>query len=133
MPEVVDATGVTWKVKRRWLPWRLRRRDLSDAGDFATGVDADDDVIGLTLIVIFVLLPIVGVVIILFFELALLLLLIPFLILIRILLRRPWPIEVWKGKRLMEQESVKGWAASSERVHDLINEIRLRHSPGESA
>ncbi len=135
MPEVQDATGATWNVKRRWLPWKPRPRDVSD---FATGEDIDafgDDPISLVIGLIFAIaiLPILIVIGVFLAEILLLLLVIPVAMLLRIAFIRSWPIEVWQGKRLMEQESVKGWRASSERIHDLVNEIRLRHSPGESA
>jgi hypothetical protein len=29
--KVVAADGSTWRVRRRWLPWRRRARDVPDA------------------------------------------------------------------------------------------------------
>ena len=134
MPEVQDASGHTWRVKRRWLPWRRRAKP----GEFDLTfdvLDAADDPISLVVCIVIsiIVIPLLFVFGFLLAEALLLLLLFPIAVLFRIAFIRSWPIEVWQGKKLLEQESVKGWRASSERIHDLVNEIRLRHSPGESA
>ncbi|MEO6470745.1 MAG: hypothetical protein ABIR57_02810 [Aeromicrobium sp.] len=85
------------------------------------------------IVISLVVIPILLVFGLLFAEFLLLLLVLPIAILLRILFVRSWPIEVWRGKTLKDQENVRGWRESSDRITDLINEIRLRHSPGESA
>ncbi|MDQ3158460.1 MAG: hypothetical protein M3Q98_17370 [Actinomycetota bacterium] len=135
MPEVVDADGVTWKVKRRWLPWRLRRRVVDDIGD--PSLDVDDLIVGLIVLVVVLLvvvfLPVVLVLAVFVAEFLLLLLLLPVVVVVRASLVGRWPLEVWRGKELVETESVRGWRASAERIHALLDEIRVRHSTGESA
>ena len=35
--DVTDPSGQGWRVKRRWLPWHLCRRDPDLAADLADG------------------------------------------------------------------------------------------------
>ncbi len=130
MPEVQDADGVTWRVKRRWLPWRRRAKPGEFDVDLPLLDGADDPISFVVLLVVsIIVIPLLFVFGFLLAEALLLLLLLPIAVLFRIAFIRSWPIEVWRGKELIEQESVKGWGASSTRIHDLVNEIRLRHSP----
>lgn len=135
MPEVQDADGVTWRVKRRWLPWRLRRRDPDI--DFPSGLEGDDIVIGLIVIGVLLLFaflfPIVLVAAALAAEFVLLLALLPIVVLVRASRVGRWPIEIWRGEELVETGSARGWRASSERINQIVDEIRTHHLSGESA
>ena len=96
--KVQDPDGQTWRVTRRWFPWRLRWRDVDDNGG---GFDLGDDlIISLLLLVLFlVLAPVVGPLILGSMELVLILLVLPFAVLGRVLLGRKWSVEARRGYR----------------------------------
>ncbi|MCW2769837.1 MAG: hypothetical protein JWR27_1270 [Aeromicrobium sp.] len=131
---VTDPAGETWRIKRRWLPWRLRRRDPEDFIDFPGGGDLGDDLlIGLAifigLIVLAVALPVVLVLAVLVTELLLVLLLLPLFIVLRAGYVARWPIEVWRGDRLVHTEAVRGWSVSRRRMVELSEDLRLGKEP----
>jgi hypothetical protein len=128
--KVEDPAGETWRIKRRWLPWRRKVRDVPDVpvdGFFAGGDDLLSGVVAV--IVIALLLPVIFIVAVMLAEVLLLLLLLPLWIIVRAVLGGAWPIEVWRGKTLVGTESVKGWGPSGIRLHDIAEGIRLRR-PG---
>ncbi|MFI7588419.1 hypothetical protein ACIB24_15220 [Spongisporangium articulatum] len=133
----VDPAGRTWRIRRRWLPWRRRIRDVPDYGIDLPSVDLGDDpisaVIGVVLLVIvtILVLPFLVVFAGLLLELGLLLALLPLAVLARIALRRPWTIEVFgPGRRflirgpLQHEERVVGWRASSRKIHEYAAAAR---------
>lgn len=130
--KVTDPAGEVWAVKRRWLPWRLRRRDVRDAlnGDLSgmSGDVGDDLIIGLAifvgLVLIVVFVPVVLVVAILVAELLLLLLLLPAFVVLRAGYVARWPIEVWRGDDLVHADAVRGWSASHGRMLAIADELR---------
>ncbi|WP_332642681.1 hypothetical protein [Aeromicrobium sp.] len=124
--KVVDPAGETWRVKRRWLPWRRKVRDVPDVpvdGLFVGG----DDPIGMILAAIglILLVPVIIALAVMLAELLLLLLLLPLWLIVRGFLGGAWPIEVWRGKTFVGAESVKGWSPSGVRMHDIAEAIRL--------
>ena len=127
--KVVDPAGDTWRIKRRWLPWRRKVRDVPDVpvdGLFAGG----DDPISAVLAVIgmVLLLPAIIVLAVMLAEFLALLALLPLWLVVRAVLGGAWPIEVRRGKTLVATESVKGWNPSRVRMYDLAEAIRLgRH------
>jgi hypothetical protein len=131
--KVVDPAGQTWRVKRRWLPWRLRRRKPEDFLDVPSGLDVDDLIIGLAifvgLLLIAVLLPVVLVLAIVVAELLLLLLLLPVFVIMRAAFVARWPIEAWHGDRLVWSEAVRGWGSSRRRMLEVADGIRLGSPP----
>jgi hypothetical protein len=136
---VDDPSGTTWRVKRRWLPWRLRRRDPSDFVDAADiGGSADDLLIGLAIFVgvllLIVLVPFIAVLALLVAELLVLLLLLPFFVVLRAAAVARWPIEAWSGDKLVRAEAVRGWGSSHRRMLALVDDIRRGRlvAPGES-
>lgn len=137
--KVVDHTGETWGVRRRWLPWRPRRRrfDTSELADIASGFD---DIVWFVVILVaaLVVLPVVVLVTVFVAELLLVFLLVPVIVIVRALLTRCWPIEVARGRMIVHAESVKGWSASQERMMELTEAARLatpsgQFDPGASA
>ena len=126
-------------MKRRWLPWRRKVRDVPDVPVDGLLAGGDDPISAvLTIIVLLVFLPVIILFGVMLAELMLLLLLLPLWIVVRAVTGGRWPLEVWRGKTLVGTESVKGWGPSRVRMHDLAEGIRLRHpaSPygfGESA
>lgn len=134
--KVVDPAGETWRIKRRWLPWRLRRRSIEDL-DFPDDIPgdgiADDLFIGLAIfvgvLVLAVVLPVVLVLAIVVAEFLLLLLLLPVFVIMRAAFVARWPIEAWQGDRLVWFDAVRGWGTSRRRMLDVADGIRLGNPP----
>ncbi len=126
--KVTDPTGDTWRVRRRWLPWRPRRRriDASDASADLAG-SADDLVIAavvfVVLIVVAVFAPWILVGAFLAVEVLVVVLLLPLFVLLRGLRIARWPVAVRRGRTLVWEESVRGWRGSRERVHAIAEAI----------
>jgi hypothetical protein len=127
---VTDPAGRGWSVGRRILPWRpLRvRRSLGDAhvdpGDLLGGVDHPAGLV--MALVLAVAIPVVVVLALVLGELLILLVLVPVGLFGRVILRRPWVIEVRSSDspgRAVHAERVVGWRESGERVQDLAREI----------
>ena len=93
--KVVDPQGGTWRVSRRWVPWRRRLR-VDGGPDIPGGGNLGDDPISLIIgLILFILvLPFLVIAGIALLEMLLLLLLVPFVIAGRILFGRQWRIEV---------------------------------------
>jgi hypothetical protein len=131
--KVVDQTGETWVVRRRWLPWRPRRRrfDTSAVADVATGFVDDVEWFVIVLVAVLVVLPVVLLLTVFVAELLLVLLLLPVFVIASALVRRRWPIEVARGRMIVHTESVKGWSASRERMMELADAARLATPSGQ--
>lgn len=118
---VVDPQGRKIRVRRRWLPWRRRVREVESL-DFGAP-DLGDDLPGVLLfLLVLIALPFVAVLVLLLGELLLLLLLLPVAVLLRVAFGRPWvveAVEVTRGRPLLWSEPVRGWTESGLRVHDL--------------
>lgn len=129
---VVDASDRRWRVRRRWLPWRRRIREVPDVpfdgGDL--GDDPISAIIGLFLLVL--ALPALIVLVALLVELLVLVALLPAFVLVRLLLPVPWTIELWArpaqrrllGWHLQHEVPVRGWRASGTRIAGMAAEIR---------
>lgn len=128
--KVVDPAGETWRIKRRWLPWRRKVRDVPDVPVDGLSMGGDDLLSAVVAVVVgVILLPVIIIFAVMLAELLLLLLLLPLWLAARALLGGKWPIEVWRGKTLVGTESVKGWGPSRVRMFDIAEEVRLRR-PG---
>ncbi|WP_210491229.1 hypothetical protein [Patulibacter sp. SYSU D01012] len=131
---VEDQAGRTWRVRRRWLPWRRRIREVPDVGpDVSLGDDPISIIIGLFLLILAI--PALIVLTVLLAELVLLVVLLPVVVLLRLAagwLGFGWTIEVWArprdrrwfGWELDREEHVKGWARSRDRIRALADELR---------
>jgi hypothetical protein len=131
-----DRDGVTWRVGRRWLPWRRRIREVPDLG-IDGGPGGDDPIsaiIGLFLLVLAI--PALVVLALLLAELVLLIALLPVVALLRFVASWagfPWPVEVHSrpakrrvaGWTLRHAEPVRGWRASGERIEGLHRQIEV--------
>jgi hypothetical protein len=125
--KVKAADGSTWRVRRRWLPWRRRVRDVPDA-PLDVGTLGDDPISMILLVIgLVLLLPALIVLIVLVGELLLLLLLLPLVTIARGLFGMPWTIEVRHERRLQYTERIRGWSATSRRVDDIATALRLGH------
>lgn len=133
---VYGADNREWRVARRWLPWKPRRRgpfgDAVDAGDgIELGLHLGDSPLGivgaigaaiaLILFVVFVL-PVLLTVL----EVVLVLVLLPLFVVARIVLRKPWIIVArTKGPPPEERTvSASGWRGSADAMEGLIQDIR---------
>ena len=125
--KVVAHDGTTWRVRRRWLPWRRRVRDLPDL-PFDIGSVGDDPISMILLAIgLILLLPALVVLILLVGELLLLLALLPLVLLGRGLFGLPWVIEIRRGRRLYATERVRGWSEAGRRIDEIATALRLGH------
>ena len=106
-------------VRRRWTPWRLRKRKFRNEDVFNDFFILDLDGIGgivFSLVFGLFLLLFGGIVLTLAFfvsELILLiLLLLPVLVVARVLWVLPWVIEATYGDEILAVDKVRGWGAS---------------------
>jgi hypothetical protein len=117
--------GRTIDVRRRWLPWKPRLRDVDGGGD-AGGFDlgGGDDLAGVAVVlVIFLLLlffPVVLAVALLAGEVLVLLLLLPLFLLARVVPVLPWTVEARHEGTLVGVEKVRGWHASQQRIQEIV-------------
>ncbi|MEP9361839.1 hypothetical protein ABLE68_02665 [Nocardioides sp. CN2-186] len=124
--KVTSPDGQTWRISRRWFPWRRRVRDIlrwlpgsyyGNWGDGALG--AFLGLLSLILVIPFlVLLVVAGI------EMALVLAVLPFALLGRVLLGRHWTVEVRRGRKPWTEEKAGDWQASDLRIHEVADEIR---------
>jgi hypothetical protein len=126
----VQHDGTTWRVTRRWVPWRRRLRTI-DGPDVGDGITLGDDpvsaVVGVVLLVL--LLPFLVVALFVLLELLLLLLLVPLAAVVRVLLGRHWFVEVRRGWVPYYEEEAGDWQQSGERIHQLAQAIERGDLP----
>ncbi|MGZ4436733.1 MAG: hypothetical protein ACXVW6_03790 [Nocardioidaceae bacterium] len=131
---VTTGDGRRLRIGRRWLPWRPRPREFDGPVDSFDLIGGDDPVsfaLSIVLALALTLLaPLIAVVVLLTGELLLALLLVPLVAAVRVLLRRPWLVEVRDGRTLLSAEPVVGWRASGERIRELSVDpsLLLRHT-----
>jgi hypothetical protein len=124
--EVTTPGGQVVEVRRRWMPWRLRKRDWGNPFENPFGLmDGADDlasaavalVIGIALVlfggVIITLTLLVGEAVLL------LLLLVPLFFAARMFWVLPWIVEATAGDVVLSLEKVRGWRDSEERIQDI--------------
>ncbi|WGL51716.1 hypothetical protein P5P86_17375 [Nocardioides sp. BP30] len=126
-----DPAGVTYRVRRRWLPWRWRRRFSARPWDPdpLAGIDLADSVTGAILgalgaIAVAIVLPILILTLITGAEFLLLLLVLPIALGAR-LFGRHWQVEVRRGWRLLYEVDGGDWNRSRRVIADLVERIRL--------
>lgn len=92
--------GGRWRVGRRWVPWRFRRRRRSTSLDgvelpldIASIADGPFVVIGVVAVIVLFAFTVVPMVLALI-EISILVLLVAAGVLARVLLRRPWIVDV---------------------------------------
>ena len=123
--KVQTPAAETYRIHRRWLPWRRRTRAeaLDWLPDFPGGdLDFDDD-LGLVIVAL-LLLPFLVILAFVLGEVLLLLLLFPFFVLARAVFGTPWIIQVTLKRKVVHVEAVEGWAESSKRIHRLATALR---------
>jgi hypothetical protein len=125
--KVKDPSGQSWRVSRRWVPWRRRLKGAVDAMPDMPMLNGlgDDPISAIVAVVALVLLaPFILVVLVAGVELLLVLLVLPFAILGRVLLGRHWTIEVRRGWRPWWEGQVGDWQAAGLRIHEVADAIR---------
>lgn len=130
--KVTDPSGQTWRVSRRWVPWRRRVKSLDDNTpdlSWASGLGDDPVSLVISLVALVLLAPFVLLVLVAGAELLLLLLLLPLAILGRVLLGRHWTVEVRRGWRPWWESRVGDWQASGLRIHEIADAIRRGQAP----
>ncbi len=116
--KVTEPGGTTVRIGRRWLPWRRRLRGL-DAPDLPIP-DGDDPIsAALAVIGLIIAIPFLVVFTIALGELLILLALLPLLLLARIVLRRPWTVDVTRRGDLVASHQAADWASSRELKEEL--------------
>lgn len=132
--KVVDPQGRTWRVSRRWMPWRRKAR-MGDWSELPSGSSLGDDPISLLIgIVLFVLIiPVLLLAILVAIELLILLLLLPFAILGRVLFGRHWRVEVREGWTFAWETEAGGWTQSGQAIEHIAEGLRLGMPPWQAA
>ena len=140
---MTTPSGERWRVRRRWLDrplpslrrWRKKKEGEPDAGsavDFL-GIDLIDGtvlglaIIAVVLLIVFVLVPLIGIAI----ELIVLAFLFGSSLIGRVVFRRPWIVEAVKVDELEERIAfgVKGWRQSSQALQELRTAIPATGPP----
>lgn len=125
--KVRDPEGRTWRVTRRWLPWRPRPRVVGPG----LSLDIADGLIGFVVALAFglVVLPVLSFVLISGGEVLLLGLLLPFVVIGRIALGNTWWVEARLGYRPYWEEEVGDWRASGQRIRSVAAAIGRGYPP----
>lgn len=127
--KVKDPTGQTWRVSRRWVPWRRRLKDVLDVVPDTPVLG--DDPISLVIggIILILMLPFLLLLVVAGLEFLLLLLVLPFAILGRVLFGRHWTIEARRGWRATWEEPAGDWAQSRQAIRDVATALERGHWP----
>ena len=116
--KVTDPQGRTWRVSRRWVPWRRRTR-FPRAPDLP-GSWLDDDAITTAITILFAL-PTLVMTAVALAEVALLLLLLPVLALGRVVLGRHWVVEVTSELRPVWEAEVGTWPQTRRAIASMAS------------
>lgn len=133
--KVEDPQGRTWRVSRRWMPWRRKSR-IGDWGDLpVSGSSLGDDpismVIGILLLILLV--PVVILAAVVALEMLVLLLLLPFAVLGRMLLGRHWRVEVRERWTFAWETEAGDWAQSGRAIEHIAQGLRQGMPPWQAA
>jgi hypothetical protein len=133
--KVVDPQGRTWRVSRRWMPWRRKTRFGSwGDGPVFSGSLGDDPIsaiIGVVLLILFIPVLVLGLVVAL--EMLLLLLVLPFAVMGRMLLGRHWWVEVREGWTFAWETEGGGWSDSGRAIDQIAQGLRQGMPPWQAA
>ncbi|WP_154402034.1 hypothetical protein [Ornithinimicrobium cavernae] len=126
--KVTDPRGQTWRVTRRWVPWRRR---LKGAWELMPSLPHGDDPVSmvLTVIILIVCLPILLLALIAGLEFLALLVVLPFAILGRMLFGQHWTIEARRGWEPFWEEQAGSWRQSGQAIRDVSGAIAQGHQP----
>ncbi|GAB4013122.1 hypothetical protein [Nocardioides ultimimeridianus] len=131
--KVKDPSGQTWRVTRRWVPWRRRLTGMGDVStplDWGAGGLGDDPISAVIGIILLILaLPFIVLGLIVAAEFLLLLLLLPLAVLGRALFGKAWTIEARRGFEIVWDAPAGDWQASGLRIHEVADAIRRGQTP----
>lgn len=127
--KVRDHTGQTWRITRRWVPWRRKLKGTLDRmPDLpALGDDPISAVIGMIFLIIMI--PFLILALIAGLELLLVLLVLPFAVLGRMLFGRHWMVEARRGFRPWFEIPAGRWSESTTKIHDISAAIQRGDLP----
>ncbi|MDN4173674.1 hypothetical protein QWY28_12005 [Nocardioides sp. SOB77] len=129
--KVKDPSGQTWRITRRWVPWRRRFRDGLDAVPSGSFSLAGDDPVSLvlSLLAVLLLLPFLLVVAVAWLELLVLLLVLPFAVAWRVARGRHWHVEARRGFTPWWEVDAGSWSASRDRIAAVADAVRRGDTP----
>ncbi len=128
--KVKEPTGQTWRVTRRWVPWRRRLKGVDGGLDIVPSGLGDDPISMIIFLVLLVIaLPFLILSLFAAIELLLVLLLLPFALLGRVLLGRHWTVEARRGFTIWWDAPAGDWQASGVRIHEVADGIRRGDVP----
>ncbi|MHA7125877.1 hypothetical protein ACRTEC_05760 [Janibacter indicus] len=132
--KVVDPSGRTWRVSRRWMPWR-RKAHVGHWGDVPSGHGLGDDPISVILgIFLFILIiPFLVLAVLVALELLLLLLVLPFALLGRMLFGRHWHVEVRENWDFAWETEAGDWRQSGRAIEHIAEGLRRGLVPWQAA
>lgn len=128
-----DGRYVT--IRRRWMPWRLRKRRIDLDLDPVSFLHGADDLAGIAFglvvgIVLFLFGGIIATLAIFASEgLLLLLLLVPAVAALRMFWVLPWVIEATHGDQTLGTQKVRGWQESEARILEIAASLREGRDP----
>jgi hypothetical protein len=122
-----DGRGI--EVQRRWFPWRVKKRDVSE--NALGSLDLIDGLDGVVFgIILTILIFLFGTIILFGFELVLVVvLLVPVLALLRVFWLLPWIIEARNGDTILGIERVRGWRDSEDRIREIAAAYQRGEDP----
>ncbi|MEJ7832992.1 MAG: hypothetical protein WKF79_08770 [Nocardioides sp.] len=128
--KVRDPSGQTWRVSRRWVPWRRRLTGVLDSmPDFPVALGDDPISLIIFVILLIVMIPFLILALIAGLELLLLLLILPFVLLGRVLFGRHWTVEARRGFTIWWDAPSGDWQASGIEIHAVADAIRHGCTP----
>lgn len=132
--KIEDPDGQTWRVTRRWVPWRRPRRGLPFVDGGVSGFSLPDDLMALAIavvvgVVVLFVLPVLLFPFVVAAELLLLLLLVPFAVVSRVVFGRQWHVELRRGWTPWAEEPAGDWSSSATRIHELADRVRRGEPP----
>ncbi len=136
--KVTDPSGTTWRISRRWVPWRRRSKGwfakTMDGTPSMPVVGGDDPVSAvISAVILVILLPFLVVALVVgliaLIELAVLLAVLPVALLARMLTGRHWYVEMRRGFRPYWEVDAGSWRASGERILEIAQAVERGHLP----
>lgn len=129
--KVKDPTGQTWRVTRRWVPWRRRLKGvMGNTPDiFPSGLGNDPISAVIAIVVLIIAIPFLLLFLVAALEALLLLTVLPIALLGRVLFGRHWTVEARRGFGLWWEEPAGDWQASALRIADVARAIEQGSIP----
>lgn len=129
--KITDPSGQTWRVTRRWVPWRRRLKgSLGDVPNIMPSGLGDDPVSAVIFLVcLVIMLPFLVLALIAGLELLLVLLVLPFALLGRVVFGRHWTVEARKGWTIWWEVPAGDWQDSEVKIHEVADAIRIGNLP----